>query len=392
MVSFRPPVPLTEGFKLRAYNTARILSSKYGLDLLTLAPNDFEPSQAERQKLREVFDSIEIFKNRRFVSKLKSLTALPFPKTPLQTRYYSNLKAKRWLNTHKKKYDGFYCLHLRTAPYLENIEGKKIIDLIDATSRMYEGAKRWSTGFWKALYTLETRRLKAYERCLFHSFDQVVISSKFDRNIIDVEGKLKEKCSVIPNGVRKSLIRSEPCNKQPREKNWIFFLGKMDYAPNVDAVKYFAENQWLQLKAKINSDIEFIIAGTSPRPSIRNLTAIPGVRVTGHLEDPYRLMSKAKVVVVPLRYSAGIQNKVLEAMALGKPVVTTPPGARGIDAEGGKNLIVTEQDNLVNSIYNLWNDAKKRERIGGAARKKILSEYTWEKVKKKLIDSVKGEF
>jgi len=129
--------------------------------------------------------------------------------------------------------------------------------------------------------------------------------------------------------------------------------------------------------------------GTAPRPEVRALARLPGVEVTGFLEDPFAYMRRAKVVVVPLRYSAGIQNKVLEAMALARPVVTTPSGARGIEGISGEHLlIVRKEEELVPEILALLQDEPRRRYIGRNARELVRARYRWALVGKRLLEEV----
>lgn len=387
MLSFRLPYPLSEGFKLRAYNISKILAKEYDVDLLSLHNGPIH--QKYLRHLKGIFDQITCYPLGPVQTKLRALMTLGSA-YPLQVGYHYLPKAKRWLNEHRNRYDLFFCVHLRMARYLEHISQKKVIDLIDATSLLYKGANKYATGLWKWIYGVETPRLRSYELKIIQEFDKAFISSPYDNSyLLDYLPSLDDCITVIPNGVREQLLDRANDTGKTNGENWLLFLGKMDYAPNVDAVINFCKSHWPQLRKSSNGkDLKFLIVGTSPRQEILDLEAIPGVEATGFLEDPFSYMLRAKVIVVPLRYSAGIQNKVLEAMALGKPVVTTPWGARGIEGISGKHFLVVKEEHLVPEILSLLKDPKKREYLGRKARELVKSKYRWEVVGERLLKEV----
>ena len=189
---------------------------------------------------------------------------------------------------------------------------------------------------------------------------------------------------MLPNGVKEELFARK---FEGKEENWLVFLGKMNYAPNVDAVVYFAEKIFPLVKRK--ADVKFLIVGTSPAKEVLDLRRIEGVEVTGFVEDPYEYLEKAKVVVVPLRFSAGIQNKVLEAMALRKAVVTTSKAARGIEGEDGKHFVVADtEEEMAEKILELLADDSKRREIGQNARELVEKKYRWDIVGQKLLKEI----
>jgi glycosyltransferase involved in cell wall biosynthesis len=162
----------------------------------------------------------------------------------------------------------------------------------------------------------------------------------------------------------------------------------MNYAPNVDAVSYFVTKVFPHIHAQL-PNIRFVIVGTSPAKEVLKLARVPSVFVTGYVEDPYEYLEKAKVVVAPLRFSAGIQNKILEAMALRKAVVTTTKGARGIGGKDGEHFLVADEpEDMAGKILKLLGNQNLRKEIGENARKLVETTYRWDIIGQKLLAEI----
>jgi glycosyltransferase involved in cell wall biosynthesis len=276
--------------------------------------------------------------------------------------------------------------------YLEKIDIPKVIDFIDATSINYKEAQKNSTAMWRFIYPVENRRALSYELKMLKKFEKVFITSPFDKQyLVDNSQNVIDNLIIIPNGVKEELLTRK---NNFKEEKWIVFLGKMNYSPNIDAVIYFA-NRIFPLIIKIEDDLKFIIVGSNPTKEILKLGRRKNIKVTGFVEDPYEYLEKAKIVVAPLRFGAGTQYKILEAMALGKVVVTTSKGARGISGEDGKHFIIVDNEKeMSKKILDLIDDKLKRDRIGNNAKKLINSKYRWDIIGEKLykeLDKVLGE-
>jgi len=158
--------------------------------------------------------------------------------------------------------------------------------------------------------------------------------------------------------------------------------------PNIDAVTYFA-NEIFPLIIKNQHNLKFIIVGLNPTREVLKLGKRKNIEVTGFVDDPYEYLEKAKIVIAPLRFSAGIQNKILEAMALGKTVITTSKGARGISGEDGKHFVVADDEKeMSEKILALINDELKRKEIGNDARELIKRKYRWDIISKNLYKEI----
>jgi glycosyltransferase involved in cell wall biosynthesis len=204
-------------------------------------------------------------------------------------------------------------------------------------------------------------------------------------------GGEKKACAleVIPNGVQERLLASGAERVREDEDDVIARLGKMDYHPNEDAGVFFAQHVFPRLRSQYKS-LRFMIVGLNPTWRVRSLANIPGVVVTGFLDDPFPLLRRAKVVVAPLRFGVGIKNKVLEAMAVGKAVVTTTVGAEGISGLDGVHYVIADGvEATIARVSELLADRDRRGVIGAAARDLVMSRYRWDVVGDKLLNLVR---
>ena len=390
MISYRFPYPLIDGSRIRIYNIGKILAERYQVDLLAI--NEGKIAAEDIREMEKIFNKVIPYSFNPTWFKLNTLKGL-FSKNSLQIYYHYFKKVQEWINQHYTEYDLIFCVHIRMTKYLRKITNiPKVIDFIDATSINYQEAQKNSAGLWRFIYPIENKRTLSYELKMLKEFDKVFITSPFDKQyLVDNSQNVIDNLIIIPNGVKEELLTRK---NNFKEEKWIVFLGKMNYSPNVDAVIYFANKIFL-LIIKIEDDLKFIIVGSNPTKEILKLGRRKNIKVTGFVEDPYEYLEKAKIVVAPLRFGAGTQYKILEAMALGKVVVTTSKGARGISGEDGKHFIIVDNEKeMAKKILDLIDDKLKRDRIGNNAKKLINSKYRWDIIGEKLykeVDKVLGE-
>lgn len=372
----RLPYPPIGGARLRMFNIASLLGENHEVDLLIVTSNS---SPDDVEILRERFNGVTVLQSspaRFYANALRGLAS----RMPLQTYYYRIREASKWLDAHGDRYDLYFCNHVRTAEYVRLRDTPKVIDLVDAISRNYAEARRYASGPWRLIYPLEARRLRRYEPRVVAEFDHALITTDADKRYIRCQRDVGP-ISVVPNGVRAELLEKDTTFELDNDR--IVFLGKMDYEPNVDAVTYFADEILPLITAE--AECQFTIVGAPVADRVQSLDARPGIEVTGFVDEPADYLSTARVVVAPLRFGAGIQNKVLEAMALGRTVVTTPLGAEGIRAVDGEHLVVADdRDAYAAAVVELLSNVDDARRIGTAARHLIEREYRWEHIAERL--------
>jgi glycosyltransferase involved in cell wall biosynthesis len=193
--------------------------------------------------------------------------------------------------------------------------------------------------------------------------------------------------TIIRNGVDLEQFRPDPDYAEPGR---IVFTGVMDYMPNIDACQWFTRRVFLRL-LKDYGDITFDIVGSNPTPEVRELERYPNVRVTGSVPDTRIQLREASVAVAPLRIARGIQNKVLEALAMGLPVVGTTPATQGVEGEAGRDLLVADgEDAFYEALKSLFDDPDEARDLGRRGRAFVEQRYSWDHCLAPLDDLLAG--
>jgi sugar transferase (PEP-CTERM/EpsH1 system associated) len=268
---------------------------------------------------------------------------------------------------------GWYFLQ----PGVAEIGVPKITHFAELDSDKWDQYAQHSGFLGRWIYSREARSLLSFEKDLAKAMDLNLVVSPLEKTLF--EKKIPgPKVEVLPNGV--DLESFQPGPLEEREEETMIFTGVMNYHPNVDGVRAFAEKVFRRIQAKrVNS--RFIILGSHPTPAIQNLGTNPGIEVTGFVEDTRPWFRRASIAVVPLRIARGIQNKVLEAMAMGLPVVCTQKAFDGIDAKPGEELIVVNGiEEMESPILQLLGNPKERKRMGRAARQAMEKRYDWNRI------------
>jgi len=374
------PYPPTDGSRIRAYNLSRLLQQEHKVELLIVAPST---EQGDLSRLQSEFTAVHQIPVSRTRMTLNGLL-YGIKSRPMQAGIYRSPEIKEWLSTNARRFDLLFSHLVRTTELVANLSLPKIVDLVDSISMDYATLSKQGPIPERWFYRFEQPRLRRYERFITEKFDRALITSERDKQYID-NGALSDEISVIPNGVDKSLLKMESTDTSDRN---IVFVGSMDYYPNVDAVRYFA-NAILPTISEQREETHFTIVGSNPVRSVSKLGQRQNVTVTGFVDDPTEYVSDATVVVAPIRHGAGIQNKVLEAMALGKPVVATPSAASGIETDDNSALVVADSiDKFAEKTIELLDSESYRRKVGKQAKCVVESRYTWDRVAPMLLSTV----
>jgi sugar transferase (PEP-CTERM/EpsH1 system associated) len=256
------------------------------------------------------------------------------------------------------------------AQYALEMSYPKILDFVDIDSQKWQHFSSMTRFPYSLLYRIEARRLARYEHLLAERFNHCLVTSQHERSVLDQGTNI----SVLANGVDQHYFspRNTPTDGS------IIFTGVMNYFPNSDAVLHFHRDIFPAVRRAVPS-AKFIIAGMHPTAQIRDLADDHTV-VTGFVPDIRDYLSKAAVCVVPLRIAQGVQNKILEAMAMGVPVVATSVANRGIHATHGKEILVADDpDEFATATLALLNDRDLREGVAKQARVFIERRFSWAK-------------
>lgn len=378
----RVPYPPTDGSRIRMYNTANILNRKHQVELLIVNHNLPEKHISE---LKNTFSDVHTFGFGKYTNILRNVTGI-FSRKPLQAQYFHLNKVQRWIHNRSSEYDLIFSYLLRMGEYLKALDSPKIMDFGDAYSKNYKSFSQSAKIIRSAIYALEGKRMLQYEREMLQETDRAIITTKKDMENLGGEKSIKSKVTVIPNGVNNKVFNYNV--KHSDKVPILTFLGAMDYYPNIRAVLRFCDDIFPKIK-KENEEVEFHIVGKNPTRKVRKLSKRKGVTVTGYVENPFEILSESVVFVAPIMHGGGIQNKILEAMGVGLPVVTSELGASGIDAIPGEHLLIAKSPNeFIEKTNSLLDDSCLRKQIGVKARELVSSKYTWEVIATQLFDTV----
>jgi len=388
-LTHRVPYPPDKGDRIRSYHLIRHLARNHRLHLACLAWSREEAAAADG--LRELCASMEVIRRSEGWAKWSSLTGLVTGR-PLTVPYFRSRELQRSVRRlcRDRSIDLVLVFSSGMAQFADRLSGiPRIIDFADVDSdKWMQYARR--TAFPRSLiYALEGRRLRKYEKAAAERFDSCLVISRAEADLLR---SFCPHCSlkVVSNGV--DLEYFHPQDPSPDSLELVF-VGVMDYHANVDGVLFFCRDILPLIRRRIPG-ATFTVVGGRPTPSVRRLARLDGVSVAGYVRDVRPYLSRAAVCVVPLRIARGVQNKILEAMACGRPVVTTSRALEGIEARAGRDLLVADEaGSFADLTVELLQDEKLRERIGRQARVLVEDRYRWERCLRpmdEVIEEVRG--
>lgn len=270
-----------------------------------------------------------------------------------------------------------------------NFYPRMLVDFVDVDSQKWSEYSNLKDFPISWLYQRESRCLLKYERYLASKASHSFFVTEKERNMFStLAPESFPKTSALNNGVDSDFFApndtfASPFIGDPKECIQIIFTGAMDYWPNIDAVTWFVENV-LNLLVANNSNYRFYIVGRNPTQTVLNLES-KFVVVTGTVDDIRPYLQFAKIVVAPLRIARGVQNKILEAMSMEKPVIASIECVRAIDSTDGINILSAENPlSFIEKISLLIADKQLAEKIGTAARANVEAKYSWNSHLKKI--------
>lgn len=355
-----------------------MLSEKHELVLISLTECKVK---AEHKAIIKKFASkIYIFKLQKFKIYMRLIMGI-FSKLPFQTLYFFDKliakKIKEILN-HENP-DLIFNQLVRSTEYSKDVEKLKVLDYMDSFS---DGMfKRSASSYFplNLVYKFEYERLKKYEKEIFPHFNEHTIISEQDKLTFDP--LIRDKITVLPNGVDVNFFKST----YPEKKVIIGFVGNMGYRPNVLTAQFIV-NQILPELLKKHGDLKLLLAGARPDPRVLRLKS-DKVMITGWMADIREAYEDTMIFVSPMFTGIGQQNKILEAMSMSIPVVTTSIVNNAIGAKDGIEILLADnKQKFIESILYLLENPNKRIEIGNNARDFVIKNYNWENLKIKLFD------
>ena len=373
-ISHRLPYPPNEGGKIRSFNMIRHLAQQHSVVVASLSHTEQELNDG--MALKDCCDDViaEVLpENIRWMQACKALMTA----TPSSIAYFWSPRLYRRIQERIRlaTFDVIVVHCSSAAQYvLAHNDCFRVLDYCDLDSLKWTEYAKWKPFPFSAGYALEAKKLRKYEQNIAVRFHCCSVTTPSEKEEFEAF-RVPVPCEVIPNGVDTSYFRKRGIDGSGRSV--IIFLGRMDYFPNIEGVCHFAK-EILPLVRQRMPNVEFRIVGSNPSPKVRGLAAIPGVVVTGYVPDVRRYIADAAVSIAPLKIARGTQNKILESMAMGIPVVASPQAARGIEAVPGRHLLVAENSKtFAKQVLNLLEDRRFGERLASAALSQVESAHQW---------------
>lgn len=376
-LAHRMPYPPVKGDKIRSWHILRHLAEQHRVHL-----GCFYDDRADTRHIAELEKhcaSVACLPIHPLARRLKSLAALRSGEA-LSVAYFRDARLMQWIAETFARWrptEAFvFCSSM--APYLDGYRfATRVIDMVDVDSEkwhQYADTRPWPM---KAIYRREAQKLRMVEIAAANSFDYTLFASAPEASLfLKRTGRSTARVLSMRNGVDYDFFdpaKAGP-NPYPAGRKAIAFTGAMDYWPNVEAARWFAAEVMTALRHRFPA-FDFWIVGAHPARSLRRL-ARGDVHVTGRVPDIRPYIAHADAVVAPLQIARGIQNKVLEAMAMGKPVIATPAALEGLDLRVGEEVLAASNpQQFAGTIAKLFHG--EMAEIGARARARIVADYGW---------------
>jgi len=370
MLVSRVPWPLEKGDKLRAYNHLKELSKKHEVFLCCLSDRKVHPDALIN--LLKITPHVQIIQLNKLLIGVQLFIGL-FSKKPFQVHYFFQRSVKKKVVQSIRKFGSqhIYCQLIRTSEYVKHLhEFKKTLDYMDALSAGQRRRADISSIWMKPLIKEEASRLAAYENLIFDYFDHHTIISEQDKNLIYHEQR--NKIVIVPNGVDGEYFTPIDTEK----KYDLVFTGNMNYPPNVDSAIRIAK-EILPIIHKTHPYVNLLIAGANPNNQIIHLKS-EYVHVSGWLNDIRTAYNQSRIFVAPMRIGSGLQNKILEAMSMNLPCITTSLAAKPMNATHDDNVLVgNTNEEIAMLIIQLLNNPEEAKKIAARGRQFVIDNFDW---------------
>jgi len=388
-LAHRYPYPPNKGDKIRAFHIAEHLRQAHDVSLgFVTTPGDDPPDLKWLASFRSHHGG-QVRRMERFTRAGMAIVT----GSPLSVATFRDDRLKSWVETivRKERPDVIYVFSSAMAQYVPATlpaGTRLLLDFVDVDSEKWRQYAETQSHVRRWFFALEARRLRAFDRAQAARAQASIFVSENEKRMFDrLSPETASTHVAIANGVDLAFYDPARVAGEPKADT-IVFVGMMDYWPNIDAVTWFAKDILPLVQAKHRS-AKFQIVGARPRAAVVALRERNGVEVTGAIADVRPYVAAAAVVVAPLRIARGIQNKVLEGMAMARPVVTTPAALEGIDAVAGRDVLVGETPTAFAAHVSSVLDGR-AQTLGAAARSFVAAHFDWQKNLRKLDALITG--
>lgn len=375
----RIPYPPNKGDKIRSYHLLKHLAQSYKVHVGAFV-DDADDWRHAQTLAQLAGGEVKLLPLHPRWATLKSAQGL-LSGEPLSVPYYRDARMQHWVDTllAQRPIARALVFSSSMAQYLlPHGQLRRVIDFVDVDSdkwRQYAKKKSWPMSW---IYRREARKLFDYERGVTQVFDAGTFVSEAEADLFkQLAPPCANKVFGFSNGVDTDYFSPAHSLSSPYAANEaaVVFTGAMDYWANVDAVTWFAQEVWPAVR-RAHPSSRFYIVGSRPTPAVQALAKLDGIVVTGGVPDIRPYIAHAKLAVAPLRIARGIQNKVLEAMAMAKPTLVTPAALEGIAAVPGQEvLLAKDAGTFVQHIGDIM--ARGCPDMGKSARERVLRDFSW---------------
>ncbi len=383
-VCHRFPFPPKRGGKIRPFNMIRHFSEQHEVTVASLVRSDDEAREGEgiaphcaHFEMSQVSDPLQMA---RMVVRLPTLV-------PSSMGYFYSADLARRIRQllRTTRFDLIFVHCSSVAQYVSDVRGiPKILDFGDMDSQKWLEYANYKPFPLSLGYRLEGSKMLRAEKRLAAQFDLCTATTRAEWETLKAYG-VDVPTDWFPNGVDATFFAPD---ETPYEPDTISFIGRMDYYPNQECMTDFCANTLPLLRAK-RPNIKLVIVGADPSPAMRKLGELPGVTVTGSVPDVRPYVRASALMVAPLNIARGTQNKILEAMAMGVPVVTSTVAAGGVDAQNETHFLVADTPRgYAQTILRVLDSPAERQRLALAGRERMLSNHAWPKSMQRLDDII----
>ena len=378
------PFPLTDGGRIRVFNLLKQIAQKNDVTLLAL---ETQPTDAESiTHIQQLGIKVHLVPNSSTLPRvsLRTLLSAFFKRQPITVARYNVLAYRQKLREllAAETFDLVHYEMFHTAQFHTETDLPGVLSQQNVDSAIWQRLHQETTNlFYRCAYWTQQLAFQRYERVLSPKFDEVTCTSDIDAAVFQ-QHCAKGVVKVIPNGVDVTHYSPEFASETSAH---LIYIGSMDWYPNEDAVSFFAEEVLPQIQDSV-PDVKFSIVGGNPSARVQSLADRKGVVVTGRVPEIKPYFAEATVFVVPLRIGSGTRLKILEALAMGKAVVSTAVGAEGLALRDGEEIIIADEPkDFAEAVTRLLTDSSLRQKIGENGRARIKQDYDWRNIGKKLL-------
>lgn len=380
-ICHRFPFPPKRGGKIRPFNMIRHLTeSGHRVTVCSLARSKEEAE--EGKGIAPYCAGFEIGHVDEWAQVARMIVRLPVA-TPSSMGYFYAPELARHVRQllGSQSWDLIFVHCSSVAQYVQNVRDvPKILDFGDMDSQKWIEYANYKPFPLSLGYRLEGAKMLAAEKHLARRFDLCTATTRAEWETLNGYGTGAD-TDWFPNGVDADFFCPDD---QPYDADTISFIGRMDYYPNQECMTRFCEQVWPLLKRQ-RPGMKLLIVGADPSPAMRQLGDLEGVTVTGSVPDVRPFIRGSAVMVAPLNIARGTQNKILEAMAMGVPVVTSSIAAGGVDAQAQTHLLVADTPQAcAQSILRIVDDDAERARLSAAGRERMLTHHAWPRSMQRL--------